>query len=110
MVPGVFNLCLCQVSSNYSIFLLQDPVESASASIKLDELSNQEEMMSDSGCFITKRRGKEKKITRKKRNSHEETNTSEENPGLSDEKEVICIACFCVLTVLPSSEHNLSRT
>ncbi|NXA92466.1 NUSAP protein, partial [Melanocharis versteri] len=59
-----------------------DPVKSA-----LDELSNQEEIMSDSVCFITKRRGKEK-ITRKKRNSHEETYTSEENPVISDEKEV----------------------
>ncbi|NXB34223.1 NUSAP protein, partial [Eulacestoma nigropectus] len=65
-----------------------DPVKSASASIKLDELSNQEEMMSDSVCFITKRRGKEKKVTRKKRNSQEEIHTSEENPMLSDEKEV----------------------
>ncbi|KAM4778419.1 nucleolar and spindle-associated protein 1 isoform 2-T2 [Cyanocitta cristata] len=65
-----------------------DPVKTASASIKSDELSNQEEMMSDSGCFITKRRGKEKKITRKKRNFHEEMNTSEEKPVLSDEKEV----------------------
>ncbi|NWI36304.1 NUSAP protein, partial [Picathartes gymnocephalus] len=64
------------------------PVKSASASIKTDELGNQEEIMSDSVCFITKRCGKEKKTTRKKRNSHEETNTSEENPMLSDEKEV----------------------
>ncbi|NXH38962.1 NUSAP protein, partial [Dicaeum eximium] len=64
------------------------PVKSAPASIKPDEVSNQEEMMSDSVCFITKRRAKDKKITRKKRNSHEETNTSEENPVLSDEKQV----------------------
>ncbi|NWV40064.1 NUSAP protein, partial [Grantiella picta] len=65
-----------------------DPVESASASIKLHELSNQEEVTSDSLCFITKRWGKEKKITRKNSKSHEETNTSEGNPVLSDEKEV----------------------
>ncbi|NWS27972.1 NUSAP protein, partial [Polioptila caerulea] len=65
-----------------------DPVKSASAFIKSDELSNQEELMSESLCFITKRRGKDKKITRKKRNSCEETNTSEENPVLSDEKQV----------------------
>ncbi|XP_032919141.1 nucleolar and spindle-associated protein 1 isoform X3 [Catharus ustulatus] len=64
------------------------PLESVSASIKLDELSNQEEIMSDSTCFITKRGGKDKKIIGKKRNSHEETNTSEENPVLSDEKQV----------------------
>ncbi|NXU11539.1 NUSAP protein, partial [Pardalotus punctatus] len=64
-----------------------DPVKSVSASIKLDELSNQEEIMSDSVCFITKR-CKQKKITRKKRKFHEETNTSEKNPVLSDEKEV----------------------
>ncbi|RMC00363.1 hypothetical protein DUI87_22971 [Hirundo rustica rustica] len=63
------------------------PVKSASASIKLDELSDQEEIMSDSVCFITKRRDKDKKITRKKRNSHEETNTVEENPVLSDENQ-----------------------
>ncbi|NXX34122.1 NUSAP protein, partial [Nicator chloris] len=64
------------------------PVKSASASIKSDELSNEEELMSDSVCFITKRRGKDKKITRKKRSSHEETITCEENPVLSDEKQV----------------------
>ncbi|XP_066044165.1 nucleolar and spindle-associated protein 1 isoform X2 [Chamaea fasciata] len=63
------------------------PVKSASASIKSDELINQEEIMSDSVCFITKRRGKDKK-TRKKRSSHEETNTGEENPVLSDENQV----------------------
>ncbi|KAF4787959.1 Nucleolar and spindle-associated protein 1 [Turdus rufiventris] len=44
------------------------PLESASASIK--------------------RGGKDKKIIGKKRNSHEETDTSEENPVLSDEKQV----------------------
>ncbi|XP_077640283.1 nucleolar and spindle-associated protein 1 [Lonchura striata] len=60
------------------------PVKSASSSIKSDELSNQEEIMSDSVCFITKRRGKDKK----KRTSHEETNSSEENPVLSDEKQM----------------------
>ncbi|XP_009100315.2 nucleolar and spindle-associated protein 1 isoform X2 [Serinus canaria] len=64
------------------------PVKSASASIKSDELSNQEEITSDSVCFITKRGGKDKKIKRKKRNSHEETSSSEENPVLSDEKQV----------------------
>ncbi|XP_032546618.1 nucleolar and spindle-associated protein 1 isoform X2 [Chiroxiphia lanceolata] len=64
-----------------------DPEKSASASIKLDELSNQE-IGPDSVCFITKRCCNEKKITRKKRNFHEETNTTEENPVLSDEKEV----------------------
>ncbi|NXS02262.1 NUSAP protein, partial [Oxylabes madagascariensis] len=64
------------------------PVKSASASIKSDELSNQDEIMSDSVCFVTKRRGKDKKITRKKRNSHEEMITGEENPVLSHENQV----------------------
>ncbi|XP_039560691.1 nucleolar and spindle-associated protein 1 [Passer montanus] len=63
-------------------------VKSASAPIKSDELSIQEEILSDSVCFITKRGGKDKKITRKKRNSCEERNSSEENPVLSDEKQV----------------------
>lgn len=107
-VSGVFNLYLCQISSSYSIFLLQSPVTSASASIKSDELSNQEEIMSDSVRFITKRGGKDKKTMRKKRNSHEETNSGEEKPVLSDENQVIYIAYFCVLIVLPSYEHNLS--
>ncbi|NXR79314.1 NUSAP protein, partial [Pycnonotus jocosus] len=64
------------------------PAKSASASFKLDELSKQEEIMSGSVCFITKRRDKDKKTTRKKRNSHEETNASEENPVLSNENQV----------------------
>ncbi|NXG03851.1 NUSAP protein, partial [Sakesphorus luctuosus] len=64
------------------------PEKSASASIKLHEPSNQEEITSDSMCFITKRCSKEKKITRKKRNFHEEINTSEDSPLLSDEKQV----------------------
>ncbi|XP_074886808.1 nucleolar and spindle-associated protein 1 isoform X1 [Buteo buteo] len=63
-----------------------DSEKSASASIESDELSNQEKIMPDSVCFITKRHGK-KKITRKKRNSNDEINTSRENTGLSDEKE-----------------------
>ncbi|NWW10894.1 NUSAP protein, partial [Oreocharis arfaki] len=80
-----------------------DPVKSASASIKSDELSDQEEIMSDSVCFITQRRGKEKKITRKKRNSHEETNTSEEKPVLSEEKEV---HSEMKENEVPQGEHN----
>ncbi|NXI92784.1 NUSAP protein, partial [Psophia crepitans] len=64
-----------------------DSGKSASASIRSDELSNREEIMPDAVCFVTKRRGKEKKISRKKRNSNEEVKTSEENTGLSDEKE-----------------------
>uniref|UniRef100_U3JUA9 Nucleolar and spindle associated protein 1 n=1 Tax=Ficedula albicollis TaxID=59894 RepID=U3JUA9_FICAL len=83
-----YLIYICRVSFSYSIFMLQGPVKSASAPIKLDELSNQEEIMSDSLYFITKRRGKDKKIIRKKRNSHEETNASEEDPVLCDEKQV----------------------
>ncbi|NXG70652.1 NUSAP protein, partial [Baryphthengus martii] len=60
--------------------------QSASASLELDKLSNQKEIMADSVCSITKRCGKEKK-SRKKKNSNEETNTSEANTGLSQEKE-----------------------
>ncbi|KAM9239209.1 nucleolar and spindle-associated protein 1 [Leptosomus discolor] len=59
--------------------------KSASPSIESDELSNREEIMLDSVCFVTKRRSKEKKITRKK-SSNEERNSSEENPRLSDEE------------------------
>ncbi|NWX05980.1 NUSAP protein, partial [Caloenas nicobarica] len=62
-----------------------DSGESASSSTESNEMSNQEEIMPPSVCFFTKRCGKEKKIVRKKRNSKEETNTSDE--GLSDEKE-----------------------
>ncbi|NWQ75207.1 NUSAP protein, partial [Columbina picui] len=57
----------------------------ASSSTESNEMSNQEEIMPPSVSSFTKRRGKEKKIVRKKRNSKEETNTSDE--GLSDEKE-----------------------
>ncbi|XP_068801997.1 nucleolar and spindle-associated protein 1 [Struthio camelus] len=64
-----------------------DSEESASASIELDEQNSQEELMPDPVCFITKRRGKEKKATRKKNNSNEETNSSEDNTGHSAEKE-----------------------
>ncbi|NXJ75010.1 NUSAP protein, partial [Trogon melanurus] len=64
-----------------------DTEKSASASIEMDEPSNQEEIMANSVCFITKKRGKERKITRKRRNSDEESNKSEENAGFSAEKE-----------------------
>ncbi|XP_054256214.1 nucleolar and spindle-associated protein 1 [Indicator indicator] len=64
-----------------------DSEKSAPASNELDELGNQEEIMPDSVSFITKRRGKEKKTTRKKRNCNDETNSNEENTGLSDDQE-----------------------
>ncbi|XP_054018149.1 nucleolar and spindle-associated protein 1 [Dryobates pubescens] len=64
-----------------------DSEKSAPASNEVDELGNQEEIMPDSVSFITKRRGKEKKTTRKKRNCSDETKSTEENTGLSDDKE-----------------------
>ncbi|XP_061854356.1 nucleolar and spindle-associated protein 1 isoform X2 [Colius striatus] len=64
-----------------------DPEKSASASFELDEQNNQEEELPASVSFITKRHGKVKKTSRKRRNSKEETNTSEGNMELSDEKE-----------------------
>ncbi|NXP13208.1 NUSAP protein, partial [Thinocorus orbignyianus] len=64
-----------------------DSEKRASASIKLGEPSNCEETVPGTVCFVTKRHGKEKKITRKKRNSRKETSISEENTGLSDEEE-----------------------
>ncbi|KFO83046.1 Nucleolar and spindle-associated protein 1, partial [Buceros rhinoceros silvestris] len=64
-----------------------DSEKSASASIRSDELSNREEILPDSLCRITKRRGKEKKISRKKRHSNEETTDREEDTGLSEETE-----------------------
>ncbi|NXY80808.1 NUSAP protein, partial [Alcedo cyanopectus] len=63
-----------------------DSEKSASAPTELDKLSTQKENMPDSGGFITKRRGKEKK-TRKKINSPEETNTSKKNTGHYNDKE-----------------------
>ncbi|XP_030900377.2 nucleolar and spindle-associated protein 1 [Melopsittacus undulatus] len=65
-----------------------DSEESAPGLIRSDELNNEEKMMPDSVAFITRRCGKEKKVTRKKKNSTEDTNTSEENAELSHEKEV----------------------
>ncbi|NXT80910.1 NUSAP protein, partial [Zapornia atra] len=64
-----------------------DSGKSPSVPIESEELSNREETMPDAACFITKRRGKEKKPTRKKRTSNKESNTCEENTGLSDEKQ-----------------------
>ncbi|OPJ82949.1 nucleolar and spindle-associated protein 1 isoform X2 [Patagioenas fasciata] len=62
-----------------------DSGKSASSSTESNEMRSQEEIMPPSASFVTKRCGKEKKIVRKKRNSKEKTNTSDE--GLSDEKE-----------------------
>ncbi|XP_068017534.1 nucleolar and spindle-associated protein 1 [Melanerpes formicivorus] len=64
-----------------------DSEKSAPASNEVDELGNQEEIMPDSVSFITKRRGKEKKTTRKKRNCSDETKSNEDNAGLSDDRE-----------------------
>ncbi|NXV75890.1 NUSAP protein, partial [Atlantisia rogersi] len=64
-----------------------DSGKSPSVSIKSEELSYREETMPDAACSTTKRRGKEKKPARKKRTSNKESNTSEENTGLSHEKQ-----------------------
>ncbi|XP_026704770.1 nucleolar and spindle-associated protein 1 isoform X1 [Athene cunicularia] len=64
-----------------------DSEKPASASIESNELTNWEEIMPDSVCFITKRRGKGKRITQKKRNTSVENNTSEENTSLCDKEE-----------------------
>ncbi|XP_057259967.1 nucleolar and spindle-associated protein 1 isoform X3 [Pezoporus wallicus] len=65
-----------------------DSEKSVPSLIKSDEPNNEEEMMPDSVAFTTRRCGKEKKVNRKKRNSADDTNTSEENAELSHEKEV----------------------
>lgn len=99
LVSGMFHM---------TVFLLQDSEKSAPATNESDKLGNQEEIMLDSASFVTKKRGKEKRTTRKKRNCNDETNTNEENTGLSDGKEVIYMAYFCVLAALYFPKHNLN--
>ncbi|KGL80190.1 Nucleolar and spindle-associated protein 1, partial [Tinamus guttatus] len=62
-------------------------MKNASTTIESDEQNSREESMPDQECFITKRRGKEKKATRKNSNSKEEANSGGDNEGLSAEKE-----------------------